>query len=68
MNDDQDENEDRSEEVAELIANNFPEDVKDILEIAEKHDLDIETSEKVKEFADEEGLEVDEVAEFADEL
>lgn len=68
MNDDQDENEDKSEEVAELIVNNSPEDVKEILEIAEEHDLDIETAEKVKEFADEEGLEVDEVAEFAEEL
>jgi hypothetical protein len=68
MNDDQDETEDNVEEVAELVANNSPEDVKEILEIAEEHDLDVETAEKVKEFADEEGLEVDEVAEFADAL
>lgn len=60
--------EDKTEEVAELIANNLPEDVKEILEIAEEHDLDIETAEKVKEFADEEGLDTDEVAEFAEEL
>jgi len=63
-----DQDEDKSEELTELISNNSPEDVKEILEIAEEHDLDIETAEKVKEFADEEGLEVDEVAEFADEL
>jgi hypothetical protein len=68
MNDDKDENEDNVEEVTELIINNSPEDVKEILEIAEEHDLDIETAEKVKEFADEEGLNTDEVAEFADEL
>ncbi len=59
---------DGDDEIAELLANNSPEDVKDILEITEEHDLDIETAEKVKEFADEEGLDTDEVAEFADEL
>ncbi len=53
MNDDKDEKEDKSGEVIELIINNSLEDVKEILEIAEEHDLDIETAEKVKEFADE---------------
>ena len=68
MTDETDLNEDNGEEVAELIANNPPEDVKEILEIAEDHGLDIEEAKEVKELADELGIDTDDAVEIQESL
>lgn len=45
-----------------------PEEIEEILEIAENQGIDIEDAERVKEIMDEEGLDEDEATELMDEL
>lgn len=49
-----------------MLEDKDPEEIIEIAEIAQNQGVDIEGAEKIKELMDDEGLDEDEAAEFAD--
>lgn len=57
-----------SEEAGDLLLNNTPEEVAEIVEIASGHGLDLEEAVEVKELAEELGIDTDDALEIRDAL
>lgn len=51
-----------------MLEDKDPEEIVEIVEIAENQGIDLEDAERVKEIMDEEGLDEDEATELMDEL
>ena len=59
-------NDDKSEDIGELLKDNSLEEVKGIVEIANDHGLELEEAKEVKELAEELDIDIDDAAELHD--